>query len=304
VAVPISKLLRSVEAGRLRERFGLGRTGDQAAREAELQRRAPWHPTALTLRAREALPETLLGPPPAHLREAALAFQRGRPELALELARAASGPWADVLVGDLSLLLGDPSQARLAYDRALDGLGPLADLLARVGRAQLEQGRHDQAWATAADSLVLNPLLGSARQLLEDAASAAGVPTLRLPLRAPVKRTGGRMEATRRLSPRASAAWSAWNRAASSPEAAALPPGSVPHAALLQAWTRTEGRAPRYREHDDLELHTLLRWQEQGLIAAYEWSTGLNPANASAYNEERRKAEKTLRRFWLEGLKA
>ncbi len=304
MARTISQLLRAVHTGRLSVRFGLGGGAGLEALEEELQRRSPWHPAALNRRAAQALPETLLGPPPAELRESALLFQQGQVDRALRAAHATSHPWSQVVQGDLSLLQGQPERALLAYERAEEDLGPLADLLARRGRATLEAGGALDAWDLSAEALVLNPLLGTGRQLLEDAASHAGVATVRLPLRAPVRRSRGKLEALHRLSPRASAAWSAWNRAASSPEAAQLPPGSVPHVALLRAWRQHEARAARYGEHDDREILNLLRWQEQGVIGAYEWSAGLGPGNAEAYRAERRRAGETLRRFWREGVRA
>lgn len=272
----IPELARSAE--RLRFRIAWHQGGDRArlvALRAELLERAPFHPLALNFRAREALPETFLGPPPPELAELGAAWLRDDLEGVLREARAIEHPRARLVLKQLG------EDVELA--------GDTVDVLAAMGKP--------------IDALAANPLYGTAQILAAQTAEARGEPLFRIPLLAPVRRVEGRLELPTNISDRACSAWSAWNRAVSGPLNDELPPGSAGHRALLEAWRAGEDAAPGFREDPNLEIRRLDRLERARLLEAYEWSCGLNVSNAGAFRTWAAKNPKALRRLWTEGLR-
>lgn len=156
------------------------------ALEAELLRLAPEHPFALNLRARRALPETMLPPPPVELRGAARALRAGAPDRALADALPLAGRGsaiASCACGDLLLLAGNPAEAEQHYRRVRVRLGDLPPVLTRLGRVAERTNRPAEAWSLTVDALVGNPLWGTARWQLRRLAEARGQLLAPLPLR-------------------------------------------------------------------------------------------------------------------------
>ena len=277
MSLPVPELARATEA--LRFRLAWHQGGDPARLQAltdELQERSPWHPIALNLRARAALPETFLPPPEPGLAELGAAWLRGDAARVVALAREAGSRRARLVLAQL----GEPVEA----------LGDSVEELAAARRP--------------VDALVRNPLYGTARVLLVERARAEGRPMLRLPLVAPVQRREGRLSLPRTLSERAARAWTAWHRAVSSPLNTDLPPGSAGHRALLEAWRAGDEAPARFREDPDPEIRRLDQLDREGLLPAYEWSCGLAPSNAPAFRAWAAQDRGTLRRLWTEGLRA
>ncbi|HJN74990.1 MAG TPA: hypothetical protein QGF58_13765 [Myxococcota bacterium] len=294
--LPIPALARAAERLRFRAAWHQGADDARlAALRAELLERNPWHPIALNFRARAALPETFLPPPEPELAPLGVAFLRDDLDEVRRLATASKTPRARLALAQVALSRGEVVD--LDCDDTVDVL---------VVRAAMKRAVGDLpgSLALAAEALTANPLYGTARVLLAEVNEAQGSTLIRLPLMAPVERTNGRLVHTRNLSDGARAAWTAWNRAVSSPGNGELPPGSAGHRALLEAWRARPQTAPRFREDPNLEIARLDRWEREGLLAAYEWSCGLTRANSEAFRRWAVEGSSSLRRLWREGLRA
>ena len=292
----LPQLARAAE--RLRFRLAWHQGGHDARLvelRQELLDRNPWHPIALNFRARAALPETFLPPPPADLAGIGEAFLRGDLDEASQRCAASSHAHARLGRAQLAVAAGETVE---------DLDGSTVDVL--VGRAAQLRARGDLegARALAVEALTKNPLYGTARVLLSQVGDELKEPILRVPLLAPVQRSEGALSLPSSLSERSRRAWTAWNRAVSSPLNHDLPPGSAGHRALLDAWRRAGPEAAGLRDDPDTEILRLEAWSDSGLLEAYEWSSGLDQSNAVAFRSWAAQGEDSLRRLWSEGLRA
>jgi len=180
----------AARAERLRFRIEHRQGGDPerlAGMVRALLNHLPEHPITLNFRARAALPEGTLPRPSRALEPVARDWLRGDVAGALRGARAAAaeGPRARITLGDLLCHAGDDEGAERCYrvaDEQLRARGlPSAALTARLGRCALRRGEPEAAWGHAAGALAMNPLWGTARVVLAEAARALGTPLLAWP---------------------------------------------------------------------------------------------------------------------------
>lgn len=301
LAYDIVTLARSAERLRFRIDHHLG--GDPNRLEgllADLNQLNPWHPVALNDRARRALPETFGPPPPASIAATALLFQQGRlDEAAAEAERVPDAPLVRI---DLALLRGDLGRAATALKEAEELLGELSVVSARAASLALAQGLPEQAWTEASRALATNPLYGTARELHGHAASLTKRERVSLPVRSPVRFEAGHAHYPSTLSPRARAAWRAWVKGREAQDLSCVPPGSLAHAALVAEWRRQPEEPAFYREDPNTEIEVLDRWERDGLLQAYQWSTGLSFRNAGAYRQWHQSGAASMLAFWSRGV--
>jgi hypothetical protein len=290
-------LVHDFERARFRVLFGLSvdrKRADQLEQQA-LQR-APEHPLVQNHRARRAMPETDLPPPPADLAPAARSFLRGQIRKALDQTDGIPGARAQVMRGDLMLLLDAPDAAD-HFRQARSELGDLPPLLARLARCQLNAGDPEQARALCVDALCDNPLLGTARVLLRAALEACKQPWSPIPMRVPVRRSGDRLLLPKNVTDAEAEIWRAWWTATLSAPDEELPPGAGAHAALLASLPGAPLKGPTAGV-----LSRVRALHQAGLLPAYQWSRGLTHTNARAFKLWRRHHPDALRRLWTEGI--
>ena len=301
LAYDIVRLARMAERLRFRIDHHLG--GDPARLEgllADLNQLNPWHPVALTDRARRALPETFGPPLPPSIAPCARLFQQGRVDEAAQAAE--SVPEAALVRVDLALLRGDIPRAVSALEEADAMLGDIAVVRTRSASVALAQGHFEHAWSEASRALATNPLYGIARVVHGHVASRTQRQRISLPVRSPVRLEAGHAHYPSTLSPRARAAWRAWAKAREGQDLLTIPPGSVAHAALLAEWRRQPEEPAFYREDPNAEIEALDRWDREGLLAAYQWSTGLSYRNADAYRQWHKTGAAAMLAFWSQGM--
>lgn len=285
------------ERARFRVLFGLSADRARATQLEQLVlHRAPEHPLVQNHRARLAMPETELPPPPLALSEAARAFLRGRIRQALTLAEAVPGPRAEVMRGDLLLLLDSPDAAH-AFERAREGLGDLPPLLARLARCELNAGAPERAHDLCVSALCDNPLLGTARVLLRASLEALKRPWTPIPMRVPVKRSGDRLLLPKGVTEQETEIWRAWWTATLNAPEDEHPPGASAHAALLAQMPTTPISGPT-----GAVLRRVSTLHQADLLPAYQWARGLTSSNAQVFKTWRRHNPAALRRLWTEGV--
>jgi hypothetical protein len=75
------------------------------------------------------------------------------------------------------------------------------------------------------------------------------------------------------------------------------------HRALLNAWRSQPDEPAFYREDPNTGIEVLDRWERDGLLEAYEWTTGLNFRNVDAFRKWKEGAANgALLRFWEAGV--
>jgi hypothetical protein len=300
----IVALARTAERLRFRIRHHLG--GDAGRLEglmADLNQLNPWHPIALNDRAERALPETFAPAPSPDIAVAARLFQKGDIEGALGSATAVAAHDAPSLLvqADLQVLQGQDPSAVL--DAAIEALGPLPVVRLRLSRMHLAAGRPKQAFQEAAHALAANPVYGSAREAHGLACAGLSKTRVSIPVRSPVRFLAGHAHYPDTLSPRARAAWRAWTSARDSQDVHTTPPGGPAHRALLDAWRAQPDEPAFYREDPNTELKVLDRWDREGVLEAYEWSSGLSFRNADAFRKYKEGADNgALLKFWKSGV--
>jgi tetratricopeptide (TPR) repeat protein len=269
---------------------------------------APHHPVALNLRARDALPETMLPESRGALKEVATAFAAGDFAAALDLARELGGlsmkeaGLREHTLGDLVFLTRGPAEAEPHFRAALQALGPLAPLLARLGRCALGTGDWSTARRYAVRALTENPLYGTALVLLFEAAQAEGESLLPIPIQARIFGTPGGMRVDPSLSPRGRMAWEAWLRARETSDFRERPPERSSTLRLIEVWRAGSDGQLAYSDSPNQELEALDRWERDGLLDAYLWFAGLNHENAAVFRNWRDAHRDTAERFWREGV--
>jgi hypothetical protein len=269
---------------------------------------APHHPVALNLRARAALPETMLPESGEALRDIASAFAAGDFSAALALARDLGDlsmeeeGLREQTLGDLVFLTQGPAEAEPHFRTAIQGLGPLAPLLARLGRCALGTGDSPTASRYAVRSLTENPLYGTALVLLFEAAQAEGKTLLPIPIQARIFTAPGGVRVDPSLSPRGRMAWESWLQARETSDFQERPPERSSTLRLIEAWRAGSDGQLAYSDSDNQELEALDRWERDGLLDAYLWFAGLNPENAHVFRTWRDAHRDTAERFWRQGV--
>ena len=300
----IVALARAAERLRFRIHHHLG--GDAGRLEgllADLNQLNPWHPIALNDRARRALPETFPTRPSPAIAPTARAFQRGLFDEALRLSTQVASQDAPALLvqADLQALLGQDALPTL--EAAADALGHLPPVRLRLARAHLAAGRTMPAFREVCHALARNPLYGTARDTHGQIAKLMGHDRISIPVRSPVRFVAGHPHYPDTLSPRARVAWRAWVSARQEHDRQPLPPGATAHRALLNAWRSQPDEPAFYREEPNTGIEVLDRWERDGLLEAYEWTTGLNFRNADAFRKWKEGAANgALLRFWEAGV--
>jgi hypothetical protein len=269
---------------------------------------APHHPVALNLRARAALPETMLPEAGEITRDIASAFAAREFSAALALARDLGGlsmeeeGLREHTVGDLVFLTLGPAEAEPHFRAAIQALGPLAPLLARLGRCALGAGDWPTARRYAVRSLTENPLYGTALVLLFEAAHAEGESLLPIPIQARILTAPDGTRIDPSLSPRGRMAWESWLQARESSDFQERPPERSSTLRLIEAWRAGSDGQLAYSDSPNQELEALDRWERDGLLDAYLWFAGLNPENAHVFRTWRDTQRDSLERFWRHGV--
>ncbi len=269
---------------------------------------APHHPVALNLRARRALPETMLPNSRGTLKEVATAFAKGDPAKALTLAEDLAGLTMEedalraCTVGDLLFLTRGPEEAAPHFRTSMQGLGPLAPLLTRLGRCALSTGDWATARRYAVRSLTENPLYGTALVLLFEAVRGTGKTLLPIPIQARILAAPGGVRIDPSLSPRGRMAWETWLQARETSDFRERPPERSSTLRLIEAWRVGSDGQLAYSDAPNPELEALDRWERDGVLDAYLWFAGLNPENAPMFRSWRSDHRDTAEQFWREGV--
>ncbi len=305
----LSRLALEVEGMQFSRAHGMETDSSRCERMTRLLvEGAPHHPVSLNLRARAALPETMLPESGEALKDIATAFAAGDFSAALAIAKELGSlsmeeeGLREHTVGDLVFLTQGPAEAEPHYRAAIQALGPLAPLLARLGRCALGAEDWPTARRYAVRSLTENPLYGTALVLLFEAAHAVGESLLPIPIQARILSAPGGVRIDPSLSPRGRMAWEAWLQARETSDFQERPPERSSTLRLIEAWRKGSDGQLAYSDSPNQELEALDRWERDGLLDAYLWFAGLNPDNAPVFRSWRDAHRDTAERFWRQGV--
>lgn len=296
----MSLLVERFERLRFKALWQLGAAPVELERlEREVLLTAPAHPLVMNHRARLALPETELPPPPRGLSGIAKAWLMGDIRAARGLAEKHKGPRIQVIRGDLALAERAHQQALEHYSLAERVFGTHPPLLARQARCHLSLGEHQQAKQRVVLALSINPLYGSARTLRWEVGAHAGTKLRPVPLQAPIQVKQGSLFIPKDMDEESQRVWQAWYQGLLR-EDPTRPPRSLAHEALLSAF----GSRSIHHEGTQALCELLALWRGQELLESYQWSMGLNPERAPQFRSWHDLNQDALHRFWDQGIEA